>query len=393
MRPLRSLAFVFACAGTALACANYSQTELDDLAVRGALSSSDQPAFLLISRMFPHHSQAYWATLERESRERVGRSDDGSLGARDDLAVAVLKQGRFAEARELLLALDHAEPGRYRTLSNLGVLEKKAGRYELGAAYLERALAVQPGGHMGLGDYYLRACRWQARASRATPTEDFLGRPYGTPRESWEGVDRTFLKTLIHNDRDFPDVYLVYGDLLSAEGEALLAGYAYAQALRLGHPAPDVLDGRLAAVREEFAERTRRSVVARREGKERATGDLPDLTDLPEVIDARDLARRLDYWLTRAEEWSTAFERRQERLLAQGTAAAGLSSVSEGFGYAQLGANVLLHDLVIYQPGKNADWWRGSSLWLLGLGSLALALLALLTGRRVRLRRRASQNA
>ena len=385
MHSVLSLTFVLvlACTGTALACANYSQTELDDQAVSSALAASDQSAFLLISRMFPHHGRAYWATLERESRERVDRTDDGSIGARDDLAVALLKQGRFAEARRLLVALDREQPGRYRTLSNLGVLEKKAGRYELGAVYLERALAAQPGGHMGLGDYYLRACRWQAGASRAAPGEDFLGNRYDTPRGSWEGVDRTFLRTLIHNDRDFPDVYLVFGDLLLADGEALLAGYAYTQARRLGHPATAVLDQRLVAVREELARRTRRGVEERRKREGRVT------EDLPEVVGARDLELRLDHWLTRAAEWSAAFERRQEGLLAQGTGAADLASVSEGFGHAQLSGNLALQDLVAHAESAGSRWGRLPNLSSsdLRLGSLGLALVALLGGSWIRRKR------
>ena len=243
-----TLAALFAFPGVALACANYSNTELDDMAVRGALASGDDAAYRLISRQFPHHGRAYWEALEHESRARIRRSDDGSIGARDDLAVAVLKQGRYAEARALLLDLERDQPGRYRTLSNLGVLEKKAGNYALAARYLKLALEAKPLGHMGLGDYYLKASRWQAAAAAALPQADFLGRAYAGPIGS-EGVERTYLETLIHNDREFPDAYLVYGDLLLAQ-EPLLAGYAYAQARRLGHPAQGVLDQRMESVRE-----------------------------------------------------------------------------------------------------------------------------------------------
>lgn len=368
----------------ALACANYSQTELDDLAVRRALATNDERAYRLVSRQFPHHGRAYWVALEGESRARLGRSDDGSLGAEDDLAVALLKQGRFDEARALLQELDRGKPGRYRTLSNLGVLEKKAGNYGLAASYLERALRARPGGHMGLGDYYLRAARWQGEATRVTPRADFLGRSYAAPIAS-ANVDRTYLETLIHNDREFPDVYLVYGDLLLTEDQPLLAGYAYAQARRLGHPADKVLDGRFERLREVMSERSERE---RASSPIRAVSEEGDrgVKSLPKIVSSEELEAALTHWLQRFDAYERAFEERQEQLLAGGTQSAGLNTVNEGLAVQILEPGVAIHYLVEREKeAKPALAQVAETSTGVGLGLLAALLLGGLT---YRLRRR-----
>lgn len=360
-------------AGLTWACANYSQTELDDIAVRQALATSDDRAFQLVSRKFPHHGRAYWVALEAESRAKLGRSDDGSVGAQDDLAVAVLKQGRYAEARGLLLDLERDRPGRYRTLSNLGVLEKKAGNYALAASYLERALQVEPLGHMGLGDYYLQAARWQAKAKHGAPEANFLGQPYAE-LASPERVDRTYLETLIHNDREFPDVYLVFGDLLLEE-QPLLAGYAYAQARRRGHPASEVLDARFERTRARIAELTRREVQARSKSKR-----------VPTLVSAPELEETLSEWLERFEAWNLAFERRQEALLEGGTAAASLEAVHAGLETAEIGPEVATPYLLAPEEERSPGWTVEEKAGVLSLLALLGSLLGLSLARRARAR-------
>jgi len=369
-----------AAGGLAQACANYSSTEVDDMAVRGALAADDDPAYHLITRQFPHHGRAYWVALERESRERLGRRDDGSLGARDDLAVALLKQGRFDEARAQLRSLDAEQPGRYRTLSNLGVLEKKAGNYQLAAGYLERALRARPGGHMGLGDYYLRACRWQGDAAQGAPSADFLGRDYAAVAGP-KGVDRTYLETLIHNDRDFPDVYLVYGDLIF-EDEPLLAGYAYAQARRLGHPAREVLDQRFERVRQAMTEVSGGAMHAQRLQFLKEGGLVGSQDPYASLVSSEELERVLTHWLGRFDEWPQAFERRQEELLAGGTSAASLQVVHSGLSFRSLDPGVAIPYLVEREEAKSALNLRGDdaklALLVVALGALALVMVRVL---------------
>lgn len=360
---LVTLALLTSPAGVALACANYSQTEVDDQAVRRALATSDQRAFELVSRRFPHHGRAYWAALEAESRAKIKRSAEPRVADRDDLAVAVLKQGRYAEARALLLDLEREQPGRYRTLSNLGVLEKKSGNYVLAVSYLKRALEAKPLGHMGLGDYYLQAARWQASAERSSPETNFLGQHYDELARP-ENVDRTYLETLVHNDRDFPDVYLVFGDLL-LEGEPLLAGYAYAQARRLGHPADEVLDRRFELTRD---------LIAQRFQDEEREGGASD-ADRPDIISAPELERAFDEGLERAAEWSQAFERWQAQLLEGGTSAATLELVNEGLVTGHVGPEIVLPYLLEREEPASPPLLNPAEAFLLLLvGTLGLVV-------------------
>ena len=148
------------------ACLWDSDTIRDEIQARPSL-------FELVTGHLPHHGTAYYEA-------RVGRLEpkrDRSQEETNDLAVALIRLSRFDEAAALLKAQLAKEPGRYITLSNLGVLHKKQGDYARAADYIHQALAIKPEGHMGLGDWYEKALAWRAQRETETspPLENFSG--------------------------------------------------------------------------------------------------------------------------------------------------------------------------------------------------------------------------
>ncbi len=202
--------------------------------------------FDLITGQFEHHGQGYYEARLADCRRALG-TDNPDPQVRNDMGVALLKLARYDESLEVFRKLEAEDPKRYETLSNLGVLFKKMGRFQEAADYTEKALAINPEGHLGMRDFYLKMLRW--RAARAAnpqdiPTEDFLGRPYrahrhSSPSLSPEDFDR--LLSLIRSDKTFVDAYVVLGEHLSAQGHMNLAFWSWCRALQLGHPAKNLL--------------------------------------------------------------------------------------------------------------------------------------------------------
>ena len=159
------------------ACLWDSDTIRDEIQARPGL-------FELVTGHLPHHGTAYY-----EARvDRLEPKRDRSREETNDLAVALIRLGRFDEARVLLKAQLAKEPDRYTTLSNLGVLHKKQGDYARAADYIHLALAIKPEGHMGLGNWYEKALAWRAQRETETspPTENFLGDNYDKQKRAQE---------------------------------------------------------------------------------------------------------------------------------------------------------------------------------------------------------------
>ena len=201
------------------ACLWDSDTIRDEIQARPNL-------FELVTGHLPHHGTAYY-----EARaDRLEPKSDRSREETNDLAVALIRLGRFDEARALLQAQLAKEPNRYITLSNLGVLHKKQGDYARAADYIHQALAIKPEGHMGLGDWYEKALAWRAQRETETspPIENFLGDNYDKQKPSIEGSlpltgerKEQFekLQNLLRNDQGFSDGFLVMGDFLVTSGD------------------------------------------------------------------------------------------------------------------------------------------------------------------------------
>ena len=236
------------------ACLWDSDTIRDEIQARPSL-------FELVAGHLPHHGTAYYEA-------RVGRLEpkrDRSREETNDLAVALIRLSRFDEAAALLKAQLAKEPGRYITLSNLGVLHKKQGDYARAADYIHQALAIKPEGHMGLGDWYEKALAWRAQRESETspPLENFLGGNYDKQKPSIKGNwpltgerEEKFdkLQNLLRNDQGFADGFLVMGDFLVTSGDLHLGMICYYRSLQLNHPNPAMVKRRIDNVRDHWRE-------------------------------------------------------------------------------------------------------------------------------------------
>ncbi|MDP4780092.1 MAG: hypothetical protein NWS16_07635 [Akkermansiaceae bacterium] len=224
------------------ACLWDTDTLREEIAVRPTMWD-------LLLGQFPHHGDAYYqARIAR--LEKAGELDVASL---NDLAVAHVRLKEFKPAWKALEAARLIKPDHYETLSNMGVTAKKQGDFQKGAEYIAKALELKPEGHMGLGDWYLKALRWRAKNEHSTkenpPAKNFLGvaypesfsdSDYGSdhdkPAKAPTLEDR--YEQLIRNDQSFADGFVTVGDALTFRGDLNLSFFAYTRALMLDHQNP-----------------------------------------------------------------------------------------------------------------------------------------------------------
>ena len=275
----------------------------------------------LIMGQFAHHGE-YFYQLQLEQTAKELNADPGNVEARNDRAVAFLKLADYEQAETELLSIEKTHPGRYRTYANLGVLYKKMGRFSEASASVRRSLEIQPEGHLGLGDYYVRMIDWlNDRANspldvrwhgnpkddrRVQPTTNFLGLAYAdgwSATATHELVNREYLETLIKADRSFADAVLVLGDVLAHTGEKELAFRAYVRARDdLKHPALSEIRLRLLEIHREWSREA-----------EAKSGHIA----LPE----KRLIDELQMESKQAEIWVKDFESTETRLLSAGKTA------------------------------------------------------------------------
>ena len=107
---------------------------------------------------------------------------------------------------------------------------------------------------MGLGDWYLKALRYQAQVAadpKSKPEKNFLGRRYATSfvpslegGASLAGAARSLgaqmkvnqLENLLRNDQGFADGFAAMGDYLASSGQLHLAFLSFSRAIELQHP-------------------------------------------------------------------------------------------------------------------------------------------------------------
>lgn len=227
---------------SALCCLNTSFSQLEEARITG------ETVHLVLGQFAHHGARFYHAELVRTSR--ILERESENFMARNDRGAALVKLGQFDEAQTEFLQNRALHGGRYETESNLGVLYKKQGAYAEAADAIARALRIRPGGHMGLGDYYLRMLRWRAALveDKGRPKRNFLGISYDAAADQLvrsDLVQESYVVALIRNAREFSDAYVVLGDLLAAKGARQLALRAYFRAEELGHPAPAVVASRI----------------------------------------------------------------------------------------------------------------------------------------------------
>ena len=212
----------------ASACVNSSYSRADEKKITDKLIH-------LILGQFAHRSQAFYALKVSETQNLLSSKPKDFL-ARNDLAVAYLKQGQWNLAENELQLNEKLHPGKYDTSANLGVLYKKRGQFAQAAKYIQKSLEIKADGHMGLGDYYLLMCRDLAKPSS---THSFLGTAYdASPEINAKLANKQHLISLIKNDYLYADTYFILGDVLFHEGRYQLAAHSYARAMSLKHPGP-----------------------------------------------------------------------------------------------------------------------------------------------------------
>lgn len=210
---------------TSLACVNTSYSTIEEKEITNDLR-------LLVIGAFPAHGDAFFENELKRCRS-ILKSEPKNFDARNDLAAAMMKLGRFEDAEHQLLENEKIHPAQYRTASNLGVLYKKWSRFDLSKKWLETALQIQPEGHMGLGDYYLRMVQWRGNTNKKET--NFLGvASHLDARATAAVANREYVITLIKNDRHFANAYVVLGDIAFVEGDLQTAVRCYLRAEELG---------------------------------------------------------------------------------------------------------------------------------------------------------------
>ncbi|MCF6335425.1 MAG: tetratricopeptide repeat protein, partial [Spirochaetales bacterium] len=136
-----------------LACINTTYSRADETEI------TDQLGHLIIGAFAHHGPDFYEAEVARCQRILLKKADD--FDARNDLGAAFSKLEKWKLSLETFEENERRHPGRYETASNMGVMYKKREEFELAAQFIEKALKIKPGGHMGLGDYYLKMIRWK----------------------------------------------------------------------------------------------------------------------------------------------------------------------------------------------------------------------------------------
>ena len=207
----------------------------------------------LILGQFPHHGDVFYQTR----KVRLEKQASLDVNETNDLAVAYVRLKEYIKGMALLEAQIKKTPDHYETLSNIGVTAKKSGDFKKGAEFIEKALTIKAEGHMGLGDWYLKALRWRNKHERAfenrPPKFNFLNIPYlGVFQENYYGMDKEsfprgypikkehrdrFLK-MVGNDQSFADGFAALGDYLTFSGELNLAFLAFTRAMVLNHQNP-----------------------------------------------------------------------------------------------------------------------------------------------------------
>ena len=231
-----------------LACINTSYSVRDEQNI-----TSDTR--LLIIGAFAHHGPAFYEAELKRCQQILG-NDPENFEARNDLGAALTKLGRYKKAKAEFLQNEQLHPARYKTASNLGVLFKKWDRFDEASEWTSRALEIKPGGHMGLGDYYLRMINWKAEHARTgdLPLTNFLGVEYlAGPEATARVANREYVETLIRNDMSFADAYLVLGDIALVEDDLQTALRSYLRATQLSDVShPDRLRRVYARLEEEM---------------------------------------------------------------------------------------------------------------------------------------------
>jgi len=251
MNRLKSVSVIFLLWLGSCSCINTSYSRFDEIEI------TNNEVYLVLGA-FAHHGPDFYEAEEVRAK-KVLKEKPQDFAARNDLASAYIKLGHYKAAESEFNRNEEDHPGRYETASNRGVLYKKWGKYEQSAKYLRQSFVIKPGGHMGLGDYYLKMVEWldqtkDAEVGLDDVTHDFLGRAYVDYESSTlPKANKEHLLTLIKNDYNFADSYAVLGQVYEAEGDLQMAMRCYNRAGNLDHKSRFIASssGRVSSILEQ----------------------------------------------------------------------------------------------------------------------------------------------
>ena len=106
----------------------------------------------LITGKFLRHSPEFYEWRVADRRKKLA-ADPANVALLDDLAVALDKLGRHAEAIETAERTEKLRPGRYETAANLATFLFHDGRPDQSLPVVGRALAINPDAHFGREKY------------------------------------------------------------------------------------------------------------------------------------------------------------------------------------------------------------------------------------------------
>jgi len=131
-------------------------------------------AWEVITGQYPRHGEAYY----RLRIAQLGLVAVPDRQQRIDLAAAQIRLKDFAAAERVLASLIAEAPDVYEAITDLAVLRRNQGRPAEAVPLFERALALHPAGHLGLGDWTLRGALAGAGTCRSVTcgTREFPGR-------------------------------------------------------------------------------------------------------------------------------------------------------------------------------------------------------------------------
>jgi tetratricopeptide (TPR) repeat protein len=225
----------------------------------------------ILSGRWERHSTFFYEQRAAKMKAQI-EAHPTDLAAYDNLAVALEKLGDHDAAIDVMLRKESVSPGEYTTYANLGTFYLHKGDFENGAAYIRKALAINPDAHFGreyvqlkLAEYYHAAT---ARPELLT-TQDFFGNTdmgaYANRDGKWLFADKDenvvelpgnamegVMGILRFGSGDSPELFLVLGEMLEGSsrrrppGEHTHLAYrAYLRAVELKHPRSDAIRSHL----------------------------------------------------------------------------------------------------------------------------------------------------
>lgn len=114
------------------------------------------------------------------ARLEAGWKRTGNPDYRSDIGVLLLLQQQYGAARDLYLALEKSNPGRYSTAANLGTVYELMGRNDSALLWIRRAVAINPKSHQGSEWIHVRILEAKVAGNSLPTGRALLGVDFGS---------------------------------------------------------------------------------------------------------------------------------------------------------------------------------------------------------------------